>query len=107
MVSASRVGVTPNDFWGITPSELSIMLEAYYRNIDHEMQVRAYFTSALMNPWVKQRIRPTDLYRPRINNSNEYQQCSRKNLLGAPKSIVSSHYAKKRKDLQNKKNTVK
>lgn len=64
MKDAVQVGVSPSDFWRMTPKELHFVMEGYlWRRDDLHIHLSRY-TAAIISPHTKKRIKPKDLYDP-------------------------------------------
>lgn len=61
---AVRVGISPDQFWRMTPKEIHFVMEGYlWRRDDLHIHLSRY-TAATISPHTKKRIKPKDLYEP-------------------------------------------
>lgn len=61
---AARIGVSPPQFWKMTPKELHYLLEGYLWRRDDRGTMLANFTAAIVSPHTKRRVKASDLYKP-------------------------------------------
>jgi len=65
---AASVGITPAQFWRLTPRELSVYVQGVGDRHEREMGMLAWLQANIMNMWVekgKPKIRPESLWRRR------------------------------------------
>lgn len=49
LLSALRIGLSHDEFWGLTPKEVSMSIEAFNRNKEEELQIVAWAVSLIVS----------------------------------------------------------
>lgn len=62
---AGAAGITPAQFWRLTPWELRLYLEGVAQRRDSDMEALAWLQANIMNLWSKTRVRASQLFRRR------------------------------------------
>lgn len=67
MQTAAALGITPGDFWDLTPLELRLYSDGVAQRQDREMQILAWMQANLINVHIAKgkRVSASDLYSPK------------------------------------------
>lgn len=71
---AAAVGITPDQFWGLTPHELKLYVQGIGERRDDDMEALAWLQANIMNVWASKgkRVKASDLYRRRRARRPEF-----------------------------------
>ena len=71
---AYRIGLKPVEFEELTPGEFRLLVEAYEARRKDEDYRRSYFVSMMMNPHLKEPIRPEQIFDPLYYTADEIKE---------------------------------
>lgn len=60
-MAMGEIGMTPSEFWRLTPAEFSLRVECYRKGEHHAWERTAWLAAAVLNGLVKKKVKPRDL----------------------------------------------